>query len=267
MTTRIKVMIVEDEPLIARQLECCVAANRWLELAGVAGTREAAIDMARRVRPDLVLLDFGLQGAAEGGFGVWDALHHLAGAGAAADVIAVTGAKETSTVARAKSYGAFSYVVKPFTSAIVNAKLADYAADYRRCAGLRDRLRDRPSQPGLDSFFDKPSPRPVPMPPGVVPETLDSFKEALQAAESPLRAIDIAARVGVSRETANRYLTYLCDMGFAERSLEYGRAGHPAYLYTVASTWTAPDNRENAAQHRPDPDHPRRQPRPAAGAP
>jgi CheY-like chemotaxis protein len=70
------VLVVEDNDVIARLLGKCVSENRWLNLTGVAGTEHEAISVARRLRPDLVLLDFGLS-TPMGGFDVWHALHKL----------------------------------------------------------------------------------------------------------------------------------------------------------------------------------------------
>lgn len=60
------VLVVEDKDVIARQLATCVAQNRRLRLAGVAATEAEAIELARLVRPDLVLLDFGLSAPLSG---------------------------------------------------------------------------------------------------------------------------------------------------------------------------------------------------------
>jgi CheY-like chemotaxis protein len=62
-----------------------------------------------RLRPDLVLLDFGLS-TPMGGFDVWRALREL---DTVPDVIAVTAAGDMATVERAQRFGAFRYVVKP----------------------------------------------------------------------------------------------------------------------------------------------------------
>jgi len=79
-----------------------------------------------------------------------------------------------------------------------------------------------------------------PLPAGLLRETLDAVVTVLRAAERPLRAEEIAARSGLKRETANRYLIYLSDQGIAVRAPEHGRPGHPAYLYTLAAMWNAP---------------------------
>ena len=222
------VLIVEDKDLIARQLAGCVSENRWLSLAGVASTEREAIDMARRLRPDLVLLDFGLS-APMGGFDVWHVLHQL---DTVPDVIAVTAAGDMSVVEKADKCGAFGYVVKPFTRATMHAKLADYTG-FRRAAMSAPPSAD---QSAIDRYFS-PRHRSCTPPSGLLPQTMDSIVTVLRAADRPLRAAEIAKRAGVERGTANRYLGYLCEQGIAERAPEHGRPGHPAYLYTLASLW------------------------------
>jgi len=227
------VLVVEDTDIIAQQLATCVSKNRWLRLDGVAATEQDAIDMARRVRPDLVLLDFGLS-SPMGGFDVWRVLHELE-----THVIAVTAANDMSTVAKAKKRGAFAYVVKPFVSATVQAKLADYI-NYRRAEIAAPPCID---QPAADIAINPPS-RKCPLRSGLLAETWDSVVAVLRAAERPLRASEIAERAHVERATANRYLTELCTQGIAKRVPEHGRPGHPAYLYTLIPLW----------HPRPDPD-------------
>jgi response regulator of citrate/malate metabolism len=194
----------------------------------VAATEQAAIDMARHVCPDLVLLDIGLS-TPTGGFDVWRVLHEM---DKTPDVIAVTAAGDMSTVEKARRCGAFGYVVKPFTCATIDAKLADYTS-YRRSAMAAPSCAD---QSVIDRIFN-PRHRSCSLPAGLLPETLDSIVTVLRAAQGPLRASEVANEAGVERGTANRYLTYLCDQRIAERVPEHGRPGHPAYLYTLASIW------------------------------
>jgi response regulator of citrate/malate metabolism len=229
------VLVVEDKDVIARQLATCVTGNRWLTLAGVAATEQAAIDMAGRLSPDLVLLDFGLS-TPTGGFDVWRALHEL---DRPPDVIAVTAAADMGTVERARRCGAFGYVVKPFTCATIDAKLADYTS-FRRSAMAAPTRAD---QSAIDRMFN-PRRRSCSLPAGLLAETLESVVGVLQAAEGPLRASTIAEQAKVERVTANRYLTYLCDQGIAVRVPEHGHPGRPAYLYTLSPSW------------KPDPDGP-----------
>lgn len=222
------VLVVEDKDIIARQLGTCVAQNRWLRLAGIAGTEREAVELARLVRPDLVLLDFGLTSAL-GGFDVWRVLRELE---PVPDVIAVTAAGDMGTVEKARRCGAFGYVVKPFTCAVIDAKLADYTS-FRRSAMAGPASA---GQGAIDRHFNSRH-RSSALPPGLLAGTLDGVVAVLRAAAGPLRAAEIAERAGVERGTANRYLTYLCDQRIADRVAEHGRPGHPAYLYTLAAAW------------------------------
>lgn len=226
-----KVLVVEDDPVRARQLVRCVTETRWLEPAGVAATRQQAIDMAGRVRPDLVLLDFGLDipDATDDGFAVWDTLHHLSEEPPA--VIAVTATRSPRTLTRAMKYGAFDYIVKPFTAADVRARLTGYATFQRYLAVLKEDL----AQEDIDKIYREWRVRPCQLPPGIEKKTLAAVIEALRTAGEPLCAADVADRVGVARETANRYLLYLYADGTADRFPRQGSVGRPVYLYTLAS--------------------------------
>jgi response regulator of citrate/malate metabolism len=230
------VLVVENELAIAGMLGQCVSENRWLSLAGVATTKQDAIEMAGRLRPDLVLLDFGLPESAglpeskSAGFEVWHVLHRFAGK--PLYVIAVTATADMNTVELAQNHGAFDFVVKPFAPATIHAKLADYVDNRRRrmaappCAG----------QDEINRWL-KLRHRSCPLPAGLQSGTLDSVVAVLREASGPLRVAGIASRAGVDRGTANRYLNYLHDQGIAIRVPEHGFTGHPAFLYTLAPVW------------------------------
>jgi two-component system, CitB family, response regulator DctR len=226
------VLVVEDEPIIVRHLASCVSGNRWLMLAGVAATEHDAIQMACRIRPALVLLDFGL-GTPMGGFDVWDALHKL---DPVPEVIAVTSANDMRVVDKARKYGVFGYVVKPFTRADMDAKLAHFTRFHRSAMVAPPRV----DQSAIELFFDMLRQRPDSLPGGLLAETLASIRTVLQEAERTLRADEIADRVGLKRETANRYLKYLCGQGVAVRVPKHEGPGHPAFHYQLASMWTPP---------------------------
>ena len=56
--------------------------------------------------------------------------------------------------------------------------------------------------------------------------------EALQPGE-PYSAVEVAERVGVSRATAQRDLSWLADDGAVEIQLRYGTTGRPEHRYGV----------------------------------
>jgi response regulator of citrate/malate metabolism len=188
-----------------------------------------AIDQARRLGPDLVLLDFGLPESENAGFDVWRVLHELENV---PDVIAVTGAREMRTVVKAERFGVFDYVIKPFTPATIDAKLAAYTGCRRRRMPAHKRI----DQSTIDAYLNRLH-RSGALPKGLDRKTMESIIAVLQAAEGPLHARDIGDRVGVNRETANKYLLPLCEQGIADRFREYGQPGQPPFLYTLAHAW------------------------------
>ena len=70
--TRARVLIIEDEPIIAMDIEALVA-EAGHEVTAVVDTRDAAVEAAERMPPDLVLADIAL---ADGSNGV-EAAHDI----------------------------------------------------------------------------------------------------------------------------------------------------------------------------------------------
>jgi CheY-like chemotaxis protein len=60
-----RVLIVEDDPIEAMLIHRVVSDLRYAVLGPVA-TGEAALELARREKPDVVLMDVGLQGRMSG---------------------------------------------------------------------------------------------------------------------------------------------------------------------------------------------------------
>ncbi len=60
--------------------------------------------------------------------------------------------------------------------------------------------------------------------------------DAICDAEEPVTAADIATRLGLSRATAQRYLSDLAADGRVTVGLRYGTTGRPEHLYR----WPSP---------------------------
>ena len=63
--SEVRVLIVEDEPLIAEDIATALANNDF-NVSGIAYSMEDALDELKRNLPDLVLLDINLNGGEEG---------------------------------------------------------------------------------------------------------------------------------------------------------------------------------------------------------
>jgi two-component system CitB family response regulator len=64
--------------------------------------------------------------------------------------------------------------------------------------------------------------------------TLETVEELLSGTGGDLSAAEVAERTGMSRATAQRYLTHLHDLGRVEIRLRYGASGRPEHGYRWA---------------------------------
>ena len=219
----IRVLVVEDEPVAAEAHRAYVDRTPGFRTAAVAGTGAAALDALSRLPVDLVLLDMNLPDA----HGI-DLCRRIRAAGAQVDVLAVTSARELTTVRAAAAHGVVGYLLKPFTYPALRDRLAAYAE-------YRERLHaggDAAGQDDVDRVLGgvRPS-RPAPLPKGMGRETLDAVVAAVRAAGEGLSAAETAELIGASRITARRYLEYLADTGLVDRAPRYGGAGRPELEY------------------------------------
>lgn len=114
--TRSRVMIIEDEPIIARDLEAIVV-DLGHEVVGVADTRAGAVTLAMAERPDLVLADIQLADGSSGTDAVRDIL-----AAHTAPVIFIT-AFPDRLLTGARPEPTF-LISKPFQTATVQAAVS-----------------------------------------------------------------------------------------------------------------------------------------------
>jgi response regulator of citrate/malate metabolism len=219
---RLRVLVVEDEPIAAEAHRIYVDRTPGFRTVDVAGSGAAARRLLARQPVDLVLLDMNLPDTSG-----LDVVRWLRAAGQEVDVLAVTSARELSTVRAASAVGVVGYLLKPFTYPALRDRLTAYAA-YR--AGLT-RDPELTGQDDVDRVLGAVrSTRPAPLPKGMARETLEAVVGALREADG-LSAAEAAELIGASRITARRYLEYLADTGLATRSPRYGAAGRPELEY------------------------------------
>jgi response regulator of citrate/malate metabolism len=114
------------------------------------------------------------------------------------DSMVLSAATDAPTIRAAIAAGALSYIVKPFAP-------ADLAA--------------------LDAL--RPKIAPVQSPTAVTSPTKDLVLEALRASGQPMSSAEVSAEIGVSRATAQRYLSTLANSGDIKIQLRYGTTGRP----------------------------------------
>jgi two-component system, response regulator PdtaR len=141
--TPLRVLIAEDEALIRLDLKEMLEEEGY-SVVGEAADGQAAVDLAVKERPDLVILDVkmpvldGISAAEQ------IAAEHIAA------VVILTAFSQRELVERARDAGAMAYLVKPFTKAdlvpaieIAVSRFQEVSALEGEVGTLKDRLEVR----------------------------------------------------------------------------------------------------------------------------
>lgn len=219
----IDVLVVDDDFMVARIHRGYVERLEGFRVVGEVHNGAEVVEVVRRLRPHLVLLDVYLPD--RNGL---DVLRDLrAEASLTVDVVVVTAARDVETVRSALHGGVASFLVKPFTFATFAERLRRYA-EARREMDHSGEL----AQEDVDRVFAVVRrPGAVVLPKGLSTATAALVIRALQDEGGDLSATETAGRVGISRVSARRYLEHLCTTGQAQQGLRYGTSGRPEHRY------------------------------------
>ena len=113
LTSTLRILAVEDNPLLARALRPLVQELGY-ELLPVAADADEALAFFDAHHPDLVLLDVRLRGAKDG-----IEVGHMLNARRPVPIIFVTSFQDRETFERAKAVGAFAFLIKPYNALVM----------------------------------------------------------------------------------------------------------------------------------------------------
>ena len=132
---RIRVMIVDDHPLVRSAVRQAISAPD-VEMVAEAASAEEALQSAPAVRPDVLLVDIGLPGMT----GV-QLVRELAPRLPNTRIVMLTVSSADRDVAEAIGYGAVGYLTKDLMpEALLRSVRAAYAGDLAMPRGLAARL-------------------------------------------------------------------------------------------------------------------------------
>lgn len=231
---QIGTVIVDDDRAIAQVHARFVAGHPAFRVLATAHTGQEALDAIARLRPELILLDFGLPDI--DGREVLRRVRSSELGGV--EVLAVTAARDLESVRFARLNGVRHYLVKPFSARELRARLDEVAAHRAQqllspATGLAQREVDAMLTGGIRTV----SPNAVsPLPKGLSAVSLDRVRSGLgelatEESGGDASAAEIALGVGMSRVSVRRYLEFLVAIGDAELTPRYGQAGRPEHRY------------------------------------
>jgi response regulator of citrate/malate metabolism len=223
----IGVLIVDDDYRVAQVHAEFVSRMPQMRVVAQAHTASAALDAAARHRPDLVLLDIYLPDAS--GLEVLRRLrrqgeHHP-------DVMLLTAARDMRSVRAAMRAGALHYLIKPVDFGALHERLTTYVELHERRA--KEGEIDQREVDRLFGLMRRGGSAGAALPKGRSGPTAEQIVNALREAGEGLSAAEVAGRVGISRATAQRYLSALARAEDVRLELRYGATGRPEHRYRL----------------------------------
>jgi two-component system invasion response regulator UvrY len=103
----VRVLVADDQAPFRRAAKAVVGATPGFELVAEAESGEEAVELARSLQPDLVLLDIHMPG-----IGGIEASRRIAGTADGAVTVLLSSYRQKDLPHEARSYGAASYVHK-----------------------------------------------------------------------------------------------------------------------------------------------------------
>jgi len=126
----VNILVVDDEAIITMQLERRLRAMGYT-VSGMAACGEDAVDKARSLTPDLVLMDIVMPGEMDG----IEAAKIITGE-LDIPVVFITAYADDTIIKKANSIRPYGYIVKPFTE--LGLKAAIEVALFRKATELED---------------------------------------------------------------------------------------------------------------------------------
>jgi response regulator NasT len=145
MAERIRVIIADDESIIRMDLREMLTNLGYL-VVGEVGDGRSAVNLARELRPDVVIMDIKFEGEEFDGI---DAARLLTGE-KLAPVLLLTAYSQRDLVVRAREAGVVGYLVKPFREAdlapaieVALARFKEFRAVEKQMGDLEQALETR----------------------------------------------------------------------------------------------------------------------------
>ncbi|MGL5175199.1 MAG: response regulator [Cetobacterium sp.] len=216
-----KVLVVEDDPMVAMINMEYISKISDLEIVGLAINKEEVFRYLKIEKVDLILMDIFLGG--ENGL---DILKEIRGEGYLTDVIMITSANGSEEIKKALSFGCLDYLIKPFDFERFKCAIRKF---YDRNAIFNEKKIVQEDLDKLSSASDETN---INLPKGLNDKTLrlviDKIEE-LNGKEFSIK--EICELVEMSNVSTKKYLDYLQKVKHIEEKIIYGNIGRPQYIY------------------------------------
>ena len=218
-----KVLIVEDDPMVAMINEQYIKRNKNFTVVGKCKDGRSAISFLEENEVDLVILDVYMP--LMNGF---EALRSIRNKNIAVDVVMVTAANDRDSLEEALHLGIVDYLVKPFSFDRFRVALEKFIAQHNALKGV-----DTLDQSNIDYIIDNSHRKSEELyPKGIQEKTLEMIMAYMNQHKGVWMTGDaIAEGIGITVVTVRRYMSYLSDAGKILCEMDYETGGRPCMKY------------------------------------
>lgn len=218
-----KVLIVEDDPMVAMINEQYIKRNKNFEIVGKCSDGSSALAFLENHEADLLILDVYMPKM--NGF---ETLREIRNKQIPADAIMVTAANDRESLEEALHLGIVDYLVKPFTFDRFQMALEKYIAQNNALKDL-----DTLSQKSIDRIIESSRKKGEELfPKGIQESTLQLIADCLKENRGVwFTGDELAEKVGLTGVTVRRYMNYLAESGKIIGEMDYETGGRPCMRY------------------------------------
>ena len=227
-----KVVIVEDDPMVAMINEQYVSKNKDFCVAKTCSNGQEALDFLlgeEGAQIDLVIMDVFmpyLNGI--------EVLKKIRESKLHCEVIMVTAANDTATLEETMHLGVMDFLIKPFAYERFQVALEKFMANKEAFRGANQTI----DQSYVDSLISNPGSSHASdtnLPKGIQKKTLDLITDYMKDKTGWISGDQISEEIGLSSVTVRHYMGYLMEIKKVKGEINYETGGRPSMLYKQAN--------------------------------
>jgi len=220
-----KVLIVEDDPMVAMINKQYISKNKNFKVIGTCNDGSSALSFLENNTVDLLVLDVYMPHT--DGF---ELLRNIRNRKITIDAIMVTAANDRESLEEALHLGIVDYLVKPFTFDRFQVALEKFIAQNRALKDL-----DMLNQTSIDHIMEQNRTKNQNLyPKGIQEKTLQLILTHLrEESNSWTTGDEIAQKIGLTGVTVRRYMNFLAESGKVVSEMNYEAGGRPCMKYKI----------------------------------
>ncbi|MGY3704616.1 hypothetical protein BW731_06120 [Vagococcus martis] len=221
------VLIIEDDPMVAKLNADFLTHIPSAHIIGNCRSTIDATPFLTNYSVDLILLDNYLPTRT----GI-DFLTELRKKNNQVPVILITAANDMETIQKALTLGVVDYLVKPFTVERFTLAIQKVINQKKLISQI-----DHANQESIDALFNEHTPKQPSLsissslPKGLAKLTMEKVLKKIEDESHPFSTEELAKKVGISRISTKKYLTFLVESKYLTEDIVYQEIGRPITRY------------------------------------